>query len=167
MSTYAAPERTSASRSVSSISSSELKGDTALGRAAQAGRTPVPVVVLKQGKARLFEGGSPMVGRRAWMQCRCCLRLHQQRLQLPAASCSRPHPALARVASAAPAPAAQHCTQPHCPCLWCGTQVYSGAVDCVAGRPMPGIGDPVLVTDHALRPIAWGVFNPNSMFRVR
>jgi hypothetical protein len=46
-------------------------------------------------------------------------------------------------------------------------QVYGGAVDCVIGRPPPSSGDNVLVVDHLRQPIAWGVFNPHSMFRVR
>ncbi|GLC36295.1 hypothetical protein PLESTF_001731500 [Pleodorina starrii] len=45
--------------------------------------------------------------------------------------------------------------------------VYGGAVDCVIGRPPPGIGEPVLVSDASRRPLGWGVFNPHSMFRVR
>ncbi|PNH09374.1 hypothetical protein TSOC_004016 [Tetrabaena socialis] len=45
--------------------------------------------------------------------------------------------------------------------------VYGGAVDCVIGRPPPGIGDVVVLADHSRRPLGWGVFNPHSMFRVR
>lgn len=45
--------------------------------------------------------------------------------------------------------------------------VYSGAVDRVVGRPPPVAGDLVLVTDGAEQPIAWGVYNPLSMFAVR
>lgn len=45
--------------------------------------------------------------------------------------------------------------------------IYSGAIDRVVGRPAPVVGDPVLVTDGAERPIAWGLWNPTSMFRVR
>lgn len=45
--------------------------------------------------------------------------------------------------------------------------VYSGAVDRVVGRPPPSAGDLVLVTDGAEQPIAWGVYNPLSMFAVR
>lgn len=45
--------------------------------------------------------------------------------------------------------------------------VYSGAVDCVVGRPPPAIGDTVLVTDAMKQPFAWGVYNSDSMFRVR
>ncbi|KAG2451961.1 hypothetical protein HYH02_003734 [Chlamydomonas schloesseri] len=45
--------------------------------------------------------------------------------------------------------------------------VYGGAVDCVIGRPPPGVGDVVVVADANRRPIGWGVFNPHSMFRVR
>jgi hypothetical protein len=47
------------------------------------------------------------------------------------------------------------------------TQVYSGAVDSVIGRPPPAAGDVVVVADINMQPIAWGVFNPVSMFRVR
>lgn len=45
--------------------------------------------------------------------------------------------------------------------------VYSGAVDRVVGRPAPRAGDCVLVGDGAESVIGWGVFNPDSMFRVR
>lgn len=45
--------------------------------------------------------------------------------------------------------------------------VYSGAIDRVVGKPQPVAGDAVLVTDGAEAPIAWGIFNPHSMFRVR
>ncbi|KAL0039616.1 hypothetical protein WJX77_003474 [Trebouxia sp. C0004] len=45
--------------------------------------------------------------------------------------------------------------------------VYSGAIDRVVGKPQPQAGDAVLVTDGSEAPIAWGVFNPTSMFRVR
>ncbi len=45
--------------------------------------------------------------------------------------------------------------------------VYGGAVDCVIGRPPPGVGDAVLVADAARQPLGWGVFNPHSMFRIR
>ena len=45
--------------------------------------------------------------------------------------------------------------------------VYSGAIDRVVGKPQPTAGDAVLVTDGAEAPIAWGIFNPHSMFRVR
>jgi hypothetical protein len=51
--------------------------------------------------------------------------------------------------------------------LLCRLQVYSGAVDSVIGRPPPAAGDVVVVADHTMQPIAWGVFNPVSMFRVR
>lgn len=47
------------------------------------------------------------------------------------------------------------------------TQVYSGAVDRVVGRPAPKAGDVVLVCDGSEKAIGWGVFNPDSMFRVR
>lgn len=45
--------------------------------------------------------------------------------------------------------------------------VYSGAVDRVLGRPAPKAGDPVLVCDGSERAIGWGVYNPDSMFRIR
>jgi PUA-like domain len=45
--------------------------------------------------------------------------------------------------------------------------VYGGAVDRVVGRPAPAAGDPVLLADGADAVIGWGIFNPNSMFRVR
>lgn len=45
--------------------------------------------------------------------------------------------------------------------------VYSGAVDRIIGRPPPQTGDCVLVTDGALHPIAWGMYNSVSMFCVR
>ena len=45
--------------------------------------------------------------------------------------------------------------------------VYSGAVDRIVGRPPPEAGDSVLVTNGALHPIAWGLYNPVSMFSVR
>ncbi|GAB4820139.1 hypothetical protein N2152v2_007185 [Parachlorella kessleri] len=45
--------------------------------------------------------------------------------------------------------------------------VYGGAVDRVVGRPAPKTGDVVLVCDGAETPIGWGIYNPNSMFRVR
>ncbi|KAL3134015.1 hypothetical protein ABBQ32_008452 [Trebouxia sp. C0010 RCD-2024] len=45
--------------------------------------------------------------------------------------------------------------------------VYSGAVDRVLAKPQPQPGDTVVLTDGAETPIAWGVFNPHSMFRVR
>lgn len=44
--------------------------------------------------------------------------------------------------------------------------VYSGAVDCVIGKP-PQTGDAVLVTDRARQPFAWGIYNSVSMFCVR
>eukprot|EP00249_Psilotum_nudum_P021807 c28259_g1_i2 orf=399-1748(-) len=44
--------------------------------------------------------------------------------------------------------------------------VYSGAVDRIIGRP-PQSGDSVLVTNGALHPIAWGIYNSVSMFCVR
>ncbi len=45
--------------------------------------------------------------------------------------------------------------------------VYSGAVDRVLGRPAPKAGDTVLVCDGAEKAVGWGIYNPNSMFRVR
>ncbi len=46
-------------------------------------------------------------------------------------------------------------------------QVYGGSIDRVIGQPPPVAGDAVVVTDASLRPLAWGVYNPNSMFCVR
>ncbi|MCO5573832.1 hypothetical protein L7F22_027607 [Adiantum nelumboides] len=45
--------------------------------------------------------------------------------------------------------------------------VYSNAVDRIIARPPPETGDLVLVTDGAIHPIAWGVYNSASMFIVR
>ena len=47
--------------------------------------------------------------------------------------------------------------------------VFGGAVDRVLSRPAPTpqAGDVVVVCDGSEKPIGWGVFNPNSMFRVR
>ena len=45
--------------------------------------------------------------------------------------------------------------------------VYSTAIERVVGKPEPEAGDCVLVTDGSERPIAWGVFNPVSRYRVR
>ncbi|KAH7416110.1 hypothetical protein KP509_14G076100 [Ceratopteris richardii] len=45
--------------------------------------------------------------------------------------------------------------------------VYSNAVDRIIGRPPPETGEPVLVTDGAIHPIAWGMYNSASMFCVR
>jgi PUA-like domain len=45
--------------------------------------------------------------------------------------------------------------------------VYGGAVDRVVGRPAPAAGDAVLLADGADSVIGWGIYNPNSMFRVR
>lgn len=47
------------------------------------------------------------------------------------------------------------------------TIIYEGAVDSVIGRPPPSAGTPVIVADGARRPLAWGVFNPASQYRVR
>jgi hypothetical protein len=58
-----------------------------------------------------------------------------------------------------------YASHPHSPCLH--TQVYGGAVECVIARPPPSAGDVVVVADHRMAPIGWGVFNPVSMFRVR
>ena len=43
--------------------------------------------------------------------------------------------------------------------------MYGGAVERVEGNPAPG--DLVDVTDGAGKPLAWGAYNPDSMFRVR
>ena len=43
--------------------------------------------------------------------------------------------------------------------------VYGGAVDAVSGDP--SVSDPVVVVDHAGAAIAWGCYNPHSMYRVR
>jgi 23S rRNA G2069 N7-methylase RlmK/C1962 C5-methylase RlmI len=43
--------------------------------------------------------------------------------------------------------------------------VYGGAVERVEGHP--AAGDLVDVTDGAGKPLAWGAYNPDSMFRVR
>jgi len=43
--------------------------------------------------------------------------------------------------------------------------VYGGAVESVEGNPARG--DLVDVTDGAGKPLAWGAYNPDSMFRVR
>ena len=43
--------------------------------------------------------------------------------------------------------------------------VYGGAVADVRGDPAPA--DPVIVVDHAGAVVAWGVYNPDSMYRVR
>ena len=45
--------------------------------------------------------------------------------------------------------------------------VYGGAVDRVIGRPPPLSGVPVVVADGAGAAVGWGVYNPDSMFRVR
>ena len=45
--------------------------------------------------------------------------------------------------------------------------VYSGAVDCVKGRPPPAAGDAVVLADGSGAAIGWGAYNPESMFRVR
>ena len=45
--------------------------------------------------------------------------------------------------------------------------VYGGAVDRVVGRPPPVTGAPVVLADGAGAAIGWGVYNPDSMFRVR
>lgn len=45
--------------------------------------------------------------------------------------------------------------------------VYGGAIDRIVGRPAPVCGDAVLVCTGNEEPIGWGVFNPNSMYRVR
>ena len=43
--------------------------------------------------------------------------------------------------------------------------VYGGAVDVVSGDP--SVSDPVVVVDHAGAVVAWGCYNPHSMYRVR
>ncbi|CAN1155649.1 hypothetical protein LINPERPRIM_LOCUS11491 [Linum perenne] len=45
--------------------------------------------------------------------------------------------------------------------------VYSGAVDRIIGRPPPKTGDVVLLSDAAVKPIGWGLYNSASMFAVR
>jgi hypothetical protein len=53
------------------------------------------------------------------------------------------------------------------PASWRLLQVYGGAVAYVMGGAEPAAGDVVVVADHEATPIAWGVYNPVSMFRVR
>jgi len=43
--------------------------------------------------------------------------------------------------------------------------VFGGAVGAVLGEPKPG--DVVTVTDHKGKQVGWGVYNPDSMYRVR
>ena len=43
--------------------------------------------------------------------------------------------------------------------------VFGGAVGAVLGEPKPG--DVVTVTDHNGKQVGWGVYNPDSMYRVR
>jgi hypothetical protein len=43
--------------------------------------------------------------------------------------------------------------------------VFGGAVGAVFGEPAPG--DKVTVTDHRGKEVGWGVYNPDSMYRVR
>lgn len=45
--------------------------------------------------------------------------------------------------------------------------VYGGAVDHVDSGSDLSPGDPVLLADHTSRAFGWGVYNPNSMYRVR
>lgn len=45
--------------------------------------------------------------------------------------------------------------------------VYGGAVDRVVGRPPPAPGAAVLLAASTGEAIAWGIYNPDSMFRVR
>ena len=45
--------------------------------------------------------------------------------------------------------------------------VYGDSVDCVVGSPPPKPGDCVVVADGTRTPLAWGTFNPTSMYRVR
>ena len=44
--------------------------------------------------------------------------------------------------------------------------VYGDSVDCVVGRA-PAPGAVVIVADKARTPLAWGLYNDNSMYRVR
>lgn len=107
----------------------------------------LPRVVLKGGKAKLFtEQQSPMVSMlesaATVVSCQPCI-------------CHTCHSS-----------SIWHCCPPT---AWSPppAQVYSGAVDRVVGRPTPRAGDVVLVCDGSEAPIGWGVFNPESMFRVR
>lgn len=43
--------------------------------------------------------------------------------------------------------------------------VFGGAVSAVFGEPAPG--DIVTVTDHKGKQVGWGIYNPDSMYRVR
>ncbi len=45
--------------------------------------------------------------------------------------------------------------------------VFGGAVDRVVGRPPPAPGAAVLLAASTGEAIAWGIYNPDSMFRVR
>ncbi|WPT16648.1 Ribosomal RNA large subunit methyltransferase I [Picochlorum sp. SENEW3] len=45
--------------------------------------------------------------------------------------------------------------------------VYTGAIDCVIGRPPPKAGDAVLLCNGDRRVIALGVINPESLYAVR
>ncbi|MEW5304404.1 MAG: hypothetical protein WDW36_007015 [Sanguina aurantia] len=45
--------------------------------------------------------------------------------------------------------------------------VFSGAIDNIIGRPPPVAGESVILADRSERVLAWGVFNPTSMFQVR
>lgn len=45
--------------------------------------------------------------------------------------------------------------------------VYPGAIDRVVGKPAPKVGDIVYVCNGAEEPFAWGVYNSESLYRVR
>lgn len=93
-------------------------------------------------------------------------------------SAARP-PSSVTVAAAAAAPAAATAGAPPLPRvvlkggksrLFSSSQspmVYGGAVDRVLGRPAPKSGDACLLCDGKEQEIAWGFFNPDSMYRVR
>jgi hypothetical protein len=120
-----------------------LRGDTAIGRAAEAQPGGFAVAVLREGKTRLFEAGSPMVsgpaGRpvEAWQRGSQAPRRWRRRLPR-----QPPH--------ISPIP-----------------KVYGGAIERVVGQPPPQAADPVVVCTPDMVPIGWGVYNPASMFRVR
>ncbi|CAG9461817.1 unnamed protein product [Pedinophyceae sp. YPF-701] len=44
--------------------------------------------------------------------------------------------------------------------------VFPGAIDSILGN-QPALGDPVVVADGSRKPIAWGVYNPTSLYAVR
>jgi hypothetical protein len=167
----------------------------------------VPVVVLRKGKARLFEMGSPMVRLTGSMprggRCtvggggvlssllfpqlvpggmqgrRGCAHFCSRTRTAPfyphhtsSSSCGRPQPQVSVCLSAHSCVLVHPCTPLTSCCACCGpvwlcVQVYGGAVECVISRPPPSAGDVVVVADHRMVPLGWGVFNPVSMFRVR